>query len=378
MRDASGQDFTLLQENLTRLPFMERAIRIGPKVVNRDGPPLVMAEIGVNHDGDVEKGMRLVIAAGAATCEAVKFQLFDPLLLLSREAALVEYQEKAAGSAEELLGGLVLTPGQMAPLVKKAKELGMAAVVTPFSPELVEACEQMGVDAIKLASPDLVNRPLVERAAESGLPLIISTGAAELAEIERTVGWLWKGGAGERTAILHCVSSYPTAAERATLGAISVLRQRFAEMPIGYSDHTGETFTAAMAVGCGACLLEKHLTLDKKGKGPDHAASLEPAEMSEYCALARIGYAMRGPFAKQVLTEELQVRQQTRQSVVVRDDIAVGTVLRREMLTVKRPGTGIPAAEMDAVVGRKLLRGVKANSVLRWEDVDGDLAGAAT
>ena len=171
-------------------------------------------------------------------------------------------------------------------LIKKAQSLGMAAVVTPFSVELVNDCVEMGVDAIKLASPDLVNRPLVEELCATGLPLIVSTGAAELTEVERTVGWLWKYGAGERSIILHCVSSYPTPAERATLAAITVLRGRFGEMPIGYSDHTTETFTAAMAVGCGACLLEKHLTLDKKEIGPDHAASLEPAEMAEYCALA--------------------------------------------------------------------------------------------
>ena len=348
---------------------MDGAIQIGSKSVRRDGPPLVMAEIGVNHDGDLEKGMRLVTEAVAATCELVKFQLFRADLLLAREAGLVAYQEKAADSAGELLKGLEMSVENMGKLVRRAKELGMAAVVTPFSAELVGACVAMQVDAIKLASPDLVNRPLVEAAAGTGLPLIISTGAAELAEVERTVGWLYKVGAGERAVILHCVSSYPTPPERATLGAIHVLRQRFGDMPIGYSDHTVETFTAAAAVVGGACLLEKHLTLDKKAKGPDHAASLEPSEMAEYCALARIGYAMRGPFAKGVLEEERGVREQTRQSVVAREDLRAGTVLTREMLCVKRPGTGVPAAEMEKVVGRTLARDVKGNSVLRWEDV---------
>ena len=172
--------------------------------------------------------------------------------------------------------------------------------------------------------------------------------------------------------VLHCVSCYPTPAERATLGAISVLRGRFPEMVVGYSDHTVETFTAAIAVGCGACVLEKHLTLDRTAKGPDHAASLEPAQMAEFCALARIGYAMRGPFAKQVLAEEREVRQQTRQSVVARSDLPAGTVLTREMLCVKRPGTGVPAAELERVVGRSLVRDVAGNSVLMWDDVGGN------
>jgi N-acetylneuraminate synthase/N,N'-diacetyllegionaminate synthase len=348
---------------------MDHVTRIGPKNVTRDGPPVVMAEIGVNHDGDMGKGIKLVEAAAAATADAVKFQLFRADLLLAREAGLVDYQKSTAASAQDLLEPLQLSGDQMHPLIKRAQALGMAAIVTPFSAELVADCVAMGVDAIKLASPDLVNKPLLEAAARSGLPLIISTGAAELAEVERSVGWLWKWGAGERAVLLHCVSSYPTPAEKATLGAIAVLRQRFAEMPIGYSDHTIETFTAAMAVAAGASLLEKHLTLDQNAKGPDHAASLEPAQMAEYCALARIGYAMRGPFVKQVQEVERGVREQTRQSVVPRANLNAGTILSRDLLTVMRPGTGIPAADFDRVMGRTLIRDVAANSLLSWSDL---------
>jgi len=313
-----------------------------------------------------------VEAAARATCDAVKFQLFRADLLLAREAGLVGYQkERGESSAGEMLKHLEMTAEGMGKWVRRAKELGMAAVVTAFSVELVESCMEMGVDGMKIASPDVVNRPLIEAVCGTGLPVIVSTGAAEVTEVERAVGWLWKYGAGERSVLLHCVSSYPTPPERATLGAIGVLRQRFGEMPVGYSDHTKETFTAALAAGCGACLLEKHLTLDKRGKGPDHAASLEPLEMADYCALAKIGYAMRGPFTKQVLAEEKGVREQTRQSVVVRGGLRAGTVLTREMLTVKRPGTGVPAAEMERVVGRALVRDVEGNSVLRWEDLGG-------
>jgi N,N'-diacetyllegionaminate synthase len=347
----------------------EQTLNIGAKQVTRDGPPLVMAEIGVNHDGDPEKGMKLVEAAAAATCAAVKFQLFRADLLLSREAGLVEYQKKGAGSAQELLSSLEMPPALMARLVSRAKELSMAAVVTPFSPELVPACVEMRVDAIKLASPDLVNKPLVEAAAAAALPLIVSTGAAELAEIERTIGWLWKLGAGQRTILLHCVSSYPTPPEHATLAAITVLRRRFAEIPIGYSDHTVETFTAAMAVACGACVLEKHLTFSKKARGPDHAASLEPAEMAEYCALAGIGYAMRGPYVKTVLDEERGVREQTRQSVAAKTALARGATLTKDNITVKRPGTGIPAAEFERILGRVLVRDVPQNGLIHWADV---------
>jgi N-acetylneuraminate synthase/N,N'-diacetyllegionaminate synthase len=293
--------------------------------------------------------------------------LFRADLLLSKEAGLAGYQQKAGEqSAAEMLRRLELDAAAMGRCVKRAQELRMAAVVTPFSVELVDECVKMDVDALKLASPDLVNKPLVEAAAATGLPLILSTGAAEMGEIERTVQWLKELGAGERSVLLHCVSSYPTPAERATLGAISVLRARFADLPIGYSDHTVETFTAALAVGCGACVLEKHLTLDKKSVGPDHAASLEPHEMAEYCALARIGLTMRGAFEKRVLDVEKEVREKSRQSVVVRQALKAGVILTREMLTVKRPGTGIPAAELERALGRKLVREIGENSVLTW------------
>ncbi len=355
-------------------------IRIGSRVVSRDGPPppLVMAEIGVNHDGSVEKGLALVEAAAWAKCHAVKFQLFETRRLISRDAELVAYQKKVDGGpadAEDLLSHLEMPAEKMEVLVRRAKELGMAVVITPFSAELVDACAQIGADAIKIASPDLVNKPLLERAAGAGgggLPLIISTGAAELFEIERSVGWLWKWGAGERAVILQCVSSYPTAADRATLGAIAVLRGRFAEMSIGYSDHTGETVTGALAVACGACLLEKHLTLDRGAAGPDHAASLEPMEMAEYVRQAELGFKMRGAFAKTVLPEEKGVREQTRQSVAARVDLKAGMVVEREMVCVKRPGTGIPAAELESVVGKKLVRDVGADRVMRWEDFGGE------
>jgi sialic acid synthase SpsE len=352
------------------MPFRQPAlIPIGPKTVRRDGPPFVMAEIGVNHDGDLQVARQLVQAAKETAADAVKFQLFDAGLLLARQAALVDYQKTSAASADDLLKPLQLSADQMAPLIKQAQALGLAAVVTPFSPELVPACKNMNVDAIKLASPDLVNLPLLEAALATGLPLIISTGAAELEEVHRTVAWIDNAAALDRTILLHCVSSYPTPAEKATLGAITALRHAFPTLAVGYSDHTEETVTGALAVCAGACLLEKHLTLDRKRKGPDHAASLEPSQFAEYAALARTGYAMRGPIAKHPQDLEKAVREQTRQSVVIKTTSLAGTTLTRDMLTVKRPGTGIPAAEIDAVTGKKLRREVTQNSILTWDDL---------
>jgi N,N'-diacetyllegionaminate synthase len=345
------------------------AVRIGNRLVERDGPPLVMAEIGVNHDGDVGLARQLVAAAAKAGADAVKFQLFDADMLLAREAGLVEYQKTAADSADDLLRPLQLSPTQLWPLVEYAKSLRLAAVVTPFSPGLVGACVRMGVDAVKLASPDLVNHPLVIAARATELPLILSTGAATMEEVFWTKDWL--GDAYARTVFLHCVSSYPTPADRATLGAIEALRDEFASMMVGYSDHTRETATGGLAVIAGACLLEKHLTLDRKRPGPDHAASLEPGQLAEYVTIARQAFVMRGPLEKKPSDIEMEVRHQTRQSVVARHDLPAGSVLTAVDLTVKRPGTGIPAAEFYDIIGRRLVRAVEGNSVMKWADLEG-------
>jgi len=340
-------------------------MQIGQHHVTRDGAPLIIAEIGVNHDGDVAKAKSLIDAAKGAGADAVKFQLFDADLLLSADAGLVAYQRDAADSAHDLLKALQLSLEQMGEVVTHAKAAGIAAIVTPFSPSLVKPCAAMGVDALKLASPDLVNRPLIEEAMGTKLPMVLSTGQATMDEVKTTLGWV--GSAAGRMAFLHCVSAYPTPAEHATLGAIAIMRQRWPQMAVGYSDHTMGVMSGGLAVAAGACVLEKHFTYDKNAKGPDHAASLEPAAFAEYAKFAREAFTMRGAIEKKPQPMELETRQQTRQSVVATRDLVAGTVLTAEMLTTKRPGTGIAAADLKSIIGKTLKTDVAANRVLTRE-----------
>ncbi len=342
-------------------------VKIGVKTVWRDGPPLIMAEIGVNHDGHVEIAGELINAAAKAGADAVKFQLFQADLLLAPNAELVDYQKTAAASAYELIKSLELSPAQMQPLIAQVHRLGMVAVVTPFSPMLVQQAADIGADAIKLASPDLVNRPLIDMAIGTGKPVVLSTGAATMDEVARTVGWL--GDVSDRAVFLHCVSSYPVPPSYATLGAIIAMRHKWPQMRVGYSDHTTLTLTGGLAVAAGACLLEKHLTLDTKRSGPDHAVSLNPEAFAEYVHMARRAFEMRGPMAKNIQSIEQQVRLQTRQSIVAARDLPAGTALLPAHLTVKRPGTGIPADAMHELIGRKLERAVAANTMLSLADL---------
>jgi N-acetylneuraminate synthase/N,N'-diacetyllegionaminate synthase len=342
-------------------------IQIANKTITRDGPPFIIAEIGVNHDGNVDLARKLVDFAKTSSADAVKFQLFDADLLLSSEAKLVEYQKSAADSAYELLKNLQLSIDQLAELVAYAKSIDIPVIITPFSPQLVKPAADIGAAALKLASPDLVNRPLIEAAMSTKLPVILSTGQATLDEIKTTLGWV--GSAASRMAFLHCVSAYPTLADDITLAAITVMRNKWPQMLVGYSDHVLNFISGGHAVIAGACILEKHLTYNMNAKGPDHATSLEPGHFAMYVHEARNAFQYRGPYEKKPRQAELETRTQTRQSLALTRDIPAGAILTAEMLTTKRPGTAIPAAEFQNTIGKQTTRDLTANQLLHPADI---------
>lgn len=360
-------------------------MKIGEREIGRGAPGgvYVIAEIGVNHDGDAERALALVDAAADAGADAVKVQVFEAERLMSRAARLAVYQENAGERDPiEMLRRLELSLAAMARVAERAKRRGIHAIATVFSVELVEGAAGLGFDAFKSASPDIVNRPLLEAMAATERPLIVSTGASTLGEVERTAKWL--APIGDRLAMLQCVSAYPTPDEDAALGGVGAIAAA-TKLPVGYSDHTRGIETGAMAVAAGACILEKHLTYDRRAQGPDHAASLEGREMREYVQLARRAGALDGEallrrgapgiaataqrVEKRVLEIERDVRLASRQSLVAKRSLRAGAALRREDLTIKRPGTGIEPWRMGEVIGRTLAADVDADMPLS----DGDL-----
>jgi sialic acid synthase SpsE len=224
----------------------------------------------------------------------------------------------------------------------------------------------LDVPAIKLASTDLNNVPLVRRAAATGLPLIVSTGAATREEIERAVARLGGMVAGDHLILLHCVSGYPTPLHAANLGAIRSLCD-LAGVPTGFSDHTTLTEIAGWAVAAGACVLEKHFTLDRGAAGPDHAMSLDPAGLAAYVTAARQAEIALGAGRLGMTSLEHDVRRVARKSVVVNAAIRAGTPLSAEMLAVKRPAGGIDPDRLDELVGRRATRDIAPNTVLTWD-----------
>ena len=348
-------------------------LNIGGKLIGPECPVLVIAEIGVNHDGSVERAIELVNIAADCGADAVKLQVFDAEQLLHRSCRLAAYQERAGAPSDpaEMLKKYQLSGADLQEISRHIRRRGLLAAATPFSPTDIPTIEQLNLAAVKIASPDLVNRVLLRVAAKLSLPLLLSTGGATLSEMDETVGWLhdWKSP----FALLHCVSSYPAVAADANLAWIGELAERY-DVPIGYSDHTIDTFGGALAVAAGATFVERHLTYDCAAPGPDHAASSDPAAFAQYVRLIRLAQEMMGTRGKRVLSCEQDVRAVSRQSLVLQRNVSVGRIIGRDDLTAQRPGTGISAARIEDILGKRATRELPAGSILTWEMVGGETA----
>ena len=330
----------------------------------------MIAEIGVNHDGEVARALELTRAAAGAGADAVKLQYFETDRLLSKAAKLAAYQ-KASGETDPvaMLRRLELSLDEMARVVDLAHELGIHAIVTVFSVELVKPASGLAWDAYKSASPDVINRPLLDALAATGKPLIVSTGASTLDEVVRAANWL--DGIRDRLAVLQCVSCYPAPTSGIEMmGSIRAATGR----PVGYSDHTASVESGREAALAGAEILEKHLTYSREASGPDHRASLDAEQFVEYVGALpdrAPGGAVRVSVEprKRVLACERDVREVARQSLTSTRDLAPGETITRDVLTIKRPGTGVEPFRLDEVIGKRLARSVEADTPLTEDDL---------
>lgn len=338
-------------------------VKIGPKTVGADQPVYIVAELGVNHNGSLQRAIELTHAAHDAGADAIKLQLFDPQLLLSESALLAEYQKNTADDPYQMLAALQLPADSMLKVREHAHRLGLGFIVTCFSPALVEPMHRLDPDAVKLASPDAVNLPLLEALLTLDKPMLISTGACDLHELQPAVALC----NGRPLVLMQCVSAYPAGPGQAALAGIDALRSY--RVPVGYSDHSTDPHIGMLAAARGACVIEKHLTYDRSAPGPDHAASFDPPQFNHYAALIRQVQRELGPSIKHVLPCEHDVRRVSRQSLCAVRDLPAGHPIRREDLTVKRPGTGIPAAKFSETLGRTLARPVRANHLLHEADL---------
>ena len=346
------------------------SIGIGGRTVGAGAPPFVIAELGVNHNGDPTLAEALVDAAAGTGADAVKLQTFhsERLALPAAPQAAYQRDHAAAASQLEMLRSLELPDDRIGPLRERALSHGMELLSSPFDVESLAILVDVGVPAIKIGSGDLTNLPLLRAAAATGRPLIVSTGMATIEEIDVAVGDLRRHG-DPPVALLHCVSAYPAAPDLVDLRAMATMAERY-RVPVGFSDHTTGIGVAVGAVALGAAIVEKHLTLDRSMPGPDHAASLEPEQFGRMVEAIREAHAALGSGEKAPRAEEDGVRAVARRSLVVARPVAARQRLTEGDLTAMRPESGISPMLIDTVVGRSAAVDLEPGRLLAPTDVD--------
>ena len=343
-----------------------RPFVVGGRVLGQ-GPAFVIAEAGVNHNGDLDLARRLVDAAADAGADAVKFQTFRTDALVSGTAPKARYQMETTGGAESqraMLARLELSAAAHAGLREHATRRGLVFFSTPFDEASADLLAGLGVELLKVPSGEVTNLPLLRHVAAKGRPVLLSTGMSTLDEVATAVDTIRAAG-DPPLAILHCVSAYPAPVEDTNLRAMDALRARFG-CPVGLSDHSLGLEIALAAVARGAAVLEKHLTLDRALPGPDHRASLPPADFAALVRGVRAVEAALGDGDKRPMPSEIDTRAVARRSLVAARALPAGHRLARGDVAIKRPGTGIAPGELDRVLGRRLTRALAADELIDW------------
>lgn len=338
--------------------------RIGP-----GEPCFIIAEAGVNHNGDPAIARKLVSVAAAAGADAVKFQTFRAAELVTPHAAKAEYQTALLGSGSQLdmLTALELSEDDHRRLMKECHDQGILFLSSPFDDESADMLERLGVEAFKLGSGELTNHSLVARLAAKRKPVIMSTGMANLDEVVAAVDAFRESG-GHQFALLHCVSAYPADPADVNLRAMTTLQEKFS-VPIGYSDHTLGCEVTLAAVAMGACIIEKHFTLDRSMTGPDHHSSATPEEFAELVRGIRKVESALGNGHKAPAAAEHDVAKAARKSLIYAESLPAGAVIGPAQLTALRPGDGIPPSDAPKIIGRKLAHAVRAYTKVKLTDL---------
>lgn len=328
---------------------------------------IVIAEAGVNHNGDYELAKQLVVAAKESGADYVKFQTARPELVISRYAPKAEYQmgtTKKEESQLDMCRAIHLPLTDYKPLKDYCDEVGISFLSTPFDLESIDVLEELDMDYYKIPSGEITNLPYLRKIARMGRPVILSTGMCGLADIENALEVLEKAGLSrDKVSILHCNTEYPTPFEDVNLRAMLTMRDCFG-VNVGYSDHTKGIEIPLAAVALGATVIEKHFTLDRNLPGPDHKASLEPHELKLMVdSIRHVELALGSP-VKRVSPSEGKNMVVARKSLIAFRDIRKGEPFSEENMTVKRPGNGISPMRWDEVIGKIAPRDFKEDELI--------------
>jgi sialic acid synthase SpsE len=347
------------------------SFEVAGRVVGKGQPCYVIAEAGVNHNCDVALGRRLIETAKASGADAIKFQSYTAGKISTRVAPRYWFEpQDPKGSQWDTFDRLdKLSQADFEALLRHAKQVGLVAFSTPFDDEAVDMLAALDVPAFKIASADLTCHPLLERAARVGKPMILSTGTSNLAEVEEALEICRRAG-NERVALLHCTLKYPCPPEGINLRMMEHLMRAFPELPVGLSDHSLGISVPQAAVALGACMIEKHYTVDKTLPGsPDHHLSVDPPELRALVDGIRAIEKAFGKPQKSMDPLEEDAYRYARRSVTSAVAIPKGATITRAMLTYKRPGTGISPRHIEMVIGRVARVDIAEDTTITWEMV---------
>ena len=348
---------------------MKRYIDIGNYRVGLHQPVFIIAEAGVNHNGSLSLAKKMIDAAKSAGADAVKFQTFKTEELVTRNAPKAGYQKKTApGESQfEMLKRLELKESRFKELFAYCRKKGIMFLSTPFDFQSAEFLYKLGVEAFKIGSGDMTNTSLLLKVAGYKKPIILSTGMADLREISEAIQAIYSTG-NKRLILLHCTSNYPTRHRDVNLKAMDTLRRCFS-VPVGYSDHTIGIEVSIAAAARGACVIERHFTLDRDLPGPDHKASMEADEMKKMISSIRNMEKALGNGVKAPQRSEIEIKKVARKSIIAACRIPRGTKLTLDMLSIKRPGSGIEPGYLNRLVNKKTRVEIKKDQILTWEKV---------
>lgn len=330
---------------------------------------IIIAEAGVNHNGSVEAAHKLIDIAKECGADAIKFQTFSSELVLRRDTPLVDYQ-RATGAVTmfDLVKKLELTREEFSQLNDHCARIGIEFMSTAFDlPSLDFLCDELAMGRIKIPSGEVVNVPLLRRAAEKARPVILSTGMCTLEEIGFALNTMRASSPSDvmDTTVMHCTTAYPTPMDEIHLRAMTTLRDTFG-LPVGLSDHSEGFLAAAAAVAMGGVMIEKHFTLDRNLPGPDHKASVDPDGLRQFVETVRSVERMMGSAEKGLRAIEKDTIRLVRRSLVATRDIAAGEMIGESDLVALRPEDGIPVREIDKVVGKPSWQAFRRGEALKW------------
>ncbi len=330
----------------------------------------IIAEAGVNHNGDIKLAKRLIDMAKDAGADAVKFQTFKAEESTGRHAEKASYQKNNDPTMEtqlEMIRKLELPFEDFGVLQGYCNERNIDFISTPDGTESLQYLIKLNVLLIKIGSTEVTNNSFLTEIANTGKPVILSTGMSTLGEVEKALDTIY-GTGNQKVTLMHCTTDYPTAIENVNMRAMLTLKNAF-QVPVGYSDHTLGFEAAVAAVAMGAVVIEKHITLDRGLPGPDHRASMPPEEFCEYVRHIRNAELLLGDGRKKPTDHERDIMNQVRRSILAKKDLKKGTILSKEMFCYKRPGDGIWPEYAEILAGRELKRDIAEEEKILWEDI---------